>query len=92
MEGKVSFALHWEGRQKTYAVVDLLAAETTNVLDHGGDLCGPTEENEHLVNRVCRKIVREAVRFQREVLPRSLEFGAEAVKPNKHMGQSHAVA
>ena len=71
---------------RTYAVVDLLATETTDVLDHGGDLCRAAEQDEYLIDRMCCKVVREAIRFEREVLPRSLELRAEAVEPVVHTG------
>ena len=69
--------------RETDAVVDLFAAEAADVLDHGGDLGRPAEEDEDLVDGVCGEVVGEPVRWQREFLPGTLELRTEAVESKR---------
>ena len=64
----------------TDAVINLLASNPTNILDHRSYFGGSTEQDEHLVEGMRSEIVYEPVGFEREVLPRSLEVQAESVK------------
>ena len=64
----------------TDAVINLLASNPTNILNHRSYFGGTTEQDEHLVEGMRSKIIYEPVSFEWEVLPRSLEVQAESVK------------
>ena len=64
----------------TDAVINLLASNPTNILDHRSYFGGSTEQDEHLVEGMRSEIVYEPVGFEREVLPCSVEVQAESVK------------
>ena len=64
----------------TDAVINFLASNSPNILNHRSYFGGTTEQDEHLVQGMRSEIVYEPVGFEREVLPRSLEVQAESVK------------
>ena len=63
-----------------HSVVDILVANTADVLAESGELGGPAEEDESLVDGVGGEVVDEAVGVEGQVLPRALQLQPEAIK------------
>lgn len=66
--------------ESTYVVVELFAAQATQVLDVRGDLCRSSEQHESLVNQVCTQVVCLTRTRKRKILPSALENIPETVE------------